>query len=217
MTLSANPPNSLPWVLPVTYITDWHTILLILSLLVSLILFLPSTKVLLFVKFLSLVINNSPMNRFPMLNSLHKSKILVLSTIPLLCRIWPGFKQKSSLFFANKVLVWYKHMSTNFPFSLDFPWWQDQNYSSANYMHCSAKLSVTVLNSLQFTSTTFSACPLELSGWASDFFVEGRHLSKILIGRQCNLGRYSMFGRIIFGVKIKVHNVFYTHTSIYSN
>ena len=32
----------------------------------------------------------------------------------------------------------------------------------------------------------------------------------------CNLDRYSLFGRIPFGVKIKVHNVFYTHTSIYS-
>ena len=28
--------------------------------------------------------------------------------------------------------------------------------------------------------------------------------------------RYSLFGRIPIGVKIKVHNVFYTHTSIYS-
>ena len=32
----------------------------------------------------------------------------------------------------------------------------------------------------------------------------------------CNLYRYSPFGRISVGVKIKVHNVFYTHTSIYS-
>ena len=32
----------------------------------------------------------------------------------------------------------------------------------------------------------------------------------------CNLARYSVFGRIPVGVKIKVHNVFYTHTSIYS-
>ena len=32
----------------------------------------------------------------------------------------------------------------------------------------------------------------------------------------CNLDRYSLFGRIPVSVKIKVHNVFYTHTSIYS-
>ena len=32
----------------------------------------------------------------------------------------------------------------------------------------------------------------------------------------CNLAGYSLFGRVLIGVKIKVHNVFYTHTSIYS-
>ena len=131
-------------------------------------------------KVLSPVINNSPMNRFPMSNFLHKSKIPVLSTIPLFCRIWPGFKQKSSLFLPTK--SWNDTNTCALIFLLDFPWWQDQNYSSANHMHCSAKLSVTVHNSLQFTSTTFSACPGELSGWASDFFIEGHHLSKILLG-----------------------------------
>ena len=35
-------------------------------------------------------------------------------------------------------------------------------------------------------------------------------------GFQCNLDKYSLLGRISVGVKIKVHNVFYTHTSIYS-
>ena len=35
-------------------------------------------------------------------------------------------------------------------------------------------------------------------------------------GCKCNLARYSLFVRIPVGVKIKVHNVFYTHTSIYS-
>ena len=32
----------------------------------------------------------------------------------------------------------------------------------------------------------------------------------------CKLDGYSLFGRIPVGVKIKVHNVFYNHTSIYS-
>ena len=32
----------------------------------------------------------------------------------------------------------------------------------------------------------------------------------------CNLDRFSLLSRIPVGVKIKVHNVFYTHTSIYS-
>ena len=55
------------------------------------------------------------------INSLHKFKIPVLSIIPLLCRIWPGFKQKSSLFFfANKVLEWYEHVRTKFSLNLLF-------------------------------------------------------------------------------------------------
>ena len=49
-------------------------------------------------------------------------------------------------------------------------------------MHCSTKLSVTVHYFHNFTSKTFSACPVELSSWASDFFIEGHHLSKILLG-----------------------------------
>ena len=45
--------------------------------------------------------------------------------------------------FTNKVLEWYKHM-----FQIhNFPWWQDQSYSSANYIHCSTKLSVNFHNS----------------------------------------------------------------------
>ena len=101
-----------------------------------------------------------------------------------------------------------------FHFHLIFFTW-GLHHTGANHIHCHCG-EYSVHNLLQFTSTTFSACPVELSGWASDFFVEGRHLSKIRFGRQCNLYRYSVFGRIPVGVKIKVHNVFYTHTSIYS-
>ena len=55
--------------------------------------------------------------------------------------------------FTNKVLEWYKHVFQihNFPWFSIFTWWQDQSYSSANYIHCSAKLSVNFHNS-QFTT-----------------------------------------------------------------
>ena len=54
--------------------------------------------------------------------------------------------------FTNKVLEWYKHI-----FQIhNFPWWPDQSYSSANYIHCSAKLSVNSHNSL---SQLFYLCP----------------------------------------------------------
>ena len=42
-------------------------------------------------------------------------QISCVKYIPLLCRIWPGFKQKKFLVFANKVLEWYKHVHANFP------------------------------------------------------------------------------------------------------
>ena len=45
--------------------------------------------------------------------------------------------------FTNKVLEWYKHMLQIH----NFPWWQDQSYSSANYIHCSTELSVNVHSS----------------------------------------------------------------------
>ena len=77
--------------------------------------------------------------------------------------------------FTNKVLEWYKHV-----FQIhNIPWWQDQNYSSANYIHCSAKLSVNFHNS---PSKLFFLCPCQLSSWVSDVFVEGHHLSKIRLG-----------------------------------
>ena len=51
---------------------------------------------------LSLVINNSPVNRFPISNSTYV-QIFCDKYIPLLCRIWPGFIQKSSLFYQQSV------------------------------------------------------------------------------------------------------------------
>ena len=143
-TFSKSAQNSLPWVLPDKYITDRLTNLLILSLLNLLSLFLPSTNKSLSeecnVLFL-LMSNNSPMNRIPISNSTYV-QISCAKYIPLLCWIWPDFKQKSSLFYQQSLGM----IQTRFPNS-KFSWWQDQSYSSANYIHCSAKLSVTVHNS----------------------------------------------------------------------
>ena len=110
MTLSA-------WVLPDKYITDWLTIQLILSVIALFSLFLSSTNIKLLKKcnvLLSLVINNSPMNRFSISNSTYVQSSCV-KYIPLLCQIWPQFMQKGPCF-TNKVLEWYKHM---FQFSLN--------------------------------------------------------------------------------------------------
>ena len=143
-TFSKPAQNSLPWVLLDKYITDWLTIPLILSLLALFSLFLPSTNMSLSEKcnvLFSLMINNSPMNRFSMLNySWCQNPVLSISLFSAKSGQTSNRKVPC---FTNKVLEWYKHV---FQFH-NFPWWQDQSYSSANYIHCSAKLSVKFHNS----------------------------------------------------------------------
>ena len=104
-TFSNSTQNSLPWVLPDNYITDRLTIRLILSSLTLFSLFLPPTNKSLFEKcnvLFSLMSNNSPMNRFSISNSTYV-QISCVKYIPLLCRIWPTSKQKSSLFYQQSL------------------------------------------------------------------------------------------------------------------
>ena len=112
-TFSQSTQNSLPCILPDKYITDQLTIQLILSLPILFSLFLPSTNKSLSEKcnvLLSLVINNSPMNRFPISNSTY-IQISCVKYIPLLYRIWPDFIQKSSLFYQQSLGM----IQTRFP------------------------------------------------------------------------------------------------------
>ena len=104
-TFSKSAQKSLPWVLPDKYITDRLTIQLILSLLALLSFFLPSTNKSLFEKcnfLLSLMTNNSSMNRIPISNSTYV-QISCAKYIPLLCQIWPQLLQKSSLFYQQSL------------------------------------------------------------------------------------------------------------------
>ena len=105
-TFSKSAQKSLPWVLPDKYITDRLTIQLILSLLALFSFFLPSTNKSLFEKkcnfLLSLMTNNSSMNRIPISNSTYV-QISCAKYIPLLCRIWPQLLQKSSLFYPQSL------------------------------------------------------------------------------------------------------------------
>ena len=104
-TFGKSAQNSLTWVLPDKYITDQLTIQLILSLLILFALFLPSTNMSLSEKcnvLFPLVINNSPMNRFPISNPTYV-QISCVKYIPLLCQIWPDFIQKSSLFYQQSL------------------------------------------------------------------------------------------------------------------
>ena len=104
-TFSKSAQKSLPWVLPDKYITDRLTIQLILSLLALFSFFLQSTNKSLFEKcnfLLSLMTNNSSMNRIPISNSTYV-QISCAKYIPLLCRIWPQLLQKSSLFYQQSL------------------------------------------------------------------------------------------------------------------
>ena len=92
-TFSKSAQNSLPWVLPDKYITDRLTIQLILSLLTLFSLFLPSTNKSLFEKsnvLLSLMTNNSSMNRIPISNSTYvqiSCAKYIPSSLPNLARL----------------------------------------------------------------------------------------------------------------------------------
>ena len=104
-TVSKSAQNLLPLVLPGKYITDWHTIQLILSLPTLFSLFLPSMNMSLFEKcnvLLSLMTNNSPMNRIPISNATYV-QISCAKYIPPLCPIWPQFMQKSSLLYQQSL------------------------------------------------------------------------------------------------------------------
>ena len=156
-TVSKSAQNAHPWVLPDKYITDQLTIQLILSLPTLFSLFLSSTNMSLSKKcnvLFALVTNNSPMNRFLMLNS-SWCQNLVLS-ISLFSAESGQTSNRKVPCFTNKVMcsrhVFQMH---NFPPFCG----QSSIHSSANYMHCSIKLSVTVHNSLsKQTSLVWSLC-----------------------------------------------------------
>ena len=184
-TFSKSAQNSLPWVLPDKYITDRLTIQLILSLFTLFSLFLPSTNKSLFEKcnvLLSLMTNNSSMNRIPISNSTYV-QISGANYIPLLCRIWPDFIQKSSLFYQQSLGM----IPTRVPNSLKSPYSLDDKITATvqliTYTVLQNCLSIFTIHNSQL----FYLCPCQLRGWASDFFLEGRHLSKIRLGANVTL------------------------------
>ena len=185
-TFSKSTQNSLPWVLPDKYITDRLTIQLILSLLTLFSLFLPSTNKSLFKKcnvLLSLMTNNSSMNRIPITNSTYV-QISGAKYIPLLCRIWPDFIQKSSLFYQQSLGM----IQTRVPNSLKSPYSLDDKIRDTVQL-----ITYTVLQNclslFTISQITLNTVPplCQLRGWASDFFLEGRHLSKIRLGANVTL------------------------------
>ena len=89
----------------------------------------------------SLVTNNSPMNRFfnVKFNLMSKSYV---KYIPLLCRIWPTFKQKKIPVYQQRLGMIQTHVPKLTIF-LSFCR-QSSVHSSANYIHCSVELSILI-------------------------------------------------------------------------
>ena len=184
-TFSKSAQNSLPWVLPDKYITDWLTNPLILSLLNLLSLFLPSTNKSLSEEcnvLFSLMSNNSPMNRIAISNSTYV-QISCAKYIPLLCWIWPDFKQRGSLFYQQSLGM----IQTRVPIFLNSPYSLDDKIRATvqliTYTVPQNCLSIFTIHNSQL----FYLCPCQLRGWASDFFLEGQHLSKIRLGANVTL------------------------------
>ena len=139
---------------------------------------------------LSLVIKNSTMNWFPISNSTYV-QISCVKYIPLLCPIWPQFIQKSSLFYQQKLGM----IQTRVPNSKLCSFCRQSSiHSSANYIHCSGKLSVlisqfTVIhNSPQCTIDIQNIFPCVWLGLAVELsvFLWGSLIEWGLIGCQCN-------------------------------
>ena len=177
-TFSKSAQNSLPWVLPDKYITDRLTIQLILSLLTSFSLFLPSTNKSLFKKsnvLLSLMTNNSSMNRISISNFTYV-QISYVKYIPLLCRIWPDFIQKSSLFYQQSLGM----IQTCVPIFLNSPYSLDDKIRATvqliTYTVPQNCLSIFTIHNCSIFVRVSSEAELQI------FFLEGRHLSKIRLG-----------------------------------
>ena len=154
-TISKSVQNSLPWVLPDKYITDRLTIKLILSLPIFLLLFLPSTNMSLSEKcnvLFPLVINNSPMNRFPISNSTYV-QISCVRYIPLLCWIWPQLMQKSSLLYQQSLGM----IQTRFPIFLKSPYsLDDKTRTTVQLITCTVLQNcLSLFTILQFTVIHF--------------------------------------------------------------
>ena len=130
--------------------------------------FLPSMNIPLFEKgnvLFSLMTNNSSMNRISMLDFF--SDVKILWSISLLSAESDQTSYRKVSCFTNRVLEWCKHVSQIH----NFPWWQDQNYSSANYIHCSITLSVTIHNFTIHRNSLFPYVQLTSAVELSVFFL----------------------------------------------
>ena len=127
---------------------------------------------------LSLVINNSPMNRFPISNSTYVQNSCV-KYIPLLCRIWPGFIQKSSLFYQQSLGM----IQTLVPIFLKSPYSLDDKIRTTVQLitYTVPQNCLSLFTISQFTVIHNSLFPLSVLAQRLSFrfFLQDHRLSKI--------------------------------------
>ena len=121
--------------------------------------------------------NNSSMNRIPISNSTYV-QISCAKYIPLLCRIWPDFKQKSSLFYQQSLGM----IQTRVPKFLKSLYSLDDKIRTTvqliTYTVPQNCLSIFTIH--HQNSSSFVHCSSEAE--LQIFVLEGRHLSKIRLG-----------------------------------
>ena len=179
-TFSKSTQNSLPWVLPDKYITDWLPILSILSLFILLIPYSSHPQIshclqnVMFCFHWWLTIHQ--WTEFSISNSTY-IQISCDKYIPLLCSIWPDFHTEKFLVLPTKS---WNDTNTCLEFTIFLDDKIRDTVQLITYTVPQNSLSIfTIHHNSQFTLNTvrFSS-EVELQF----FFLEGRHLSKIRLG-----------------------------------
>ena len=135
---------------------------------------------------LSLMTNNSSMNRISVLDFLPDVKY-----IPLLCWIWPTFQQKSSLFYQQSLGM----IQTRVPIFLKSPYsLGDKTRVTVQLITYTVPQNVLSLFTIHIQNCFSSEAELQI------FFLEGRHLSKIQLGTNVTQKIYLSFvwSRVLF-------------------
>ena len=125
------------------------------------------------------------MNRFPISNSTYV-QISCVKYIPLLCRIWPGFIQKSSLFYQQSLGM----IQTRVPIFLKSQYTLDDKTRTTVQLitytvpqNCLSIFTIHIQNWSIFVHYS-SEAELQI------FVLEGHHLSKIQLGANVTIWKW---------------------------
>ena len=123
--------------------------------------------------------NNSSMNRISISNSSYV-QISRDKYIPLPCRIWPDFIQKSSLFYQQSLGM----IQTRVPIFLNSPYSLDDKIRATVQLitYTVPQNCLSIFTNHHNSQFTFKTVHFSSEAELQIFFQEGRHLSKIRLG-----------------------------------